>query len=137
MKEKKLIGIMLGLIYALLIIHGLALWFYLYWVYAWFDIMTHFMGGLWVGFATIWLFYYSRFKLAKDSPFFARSLITVLLSMLVVGILWEVYEVVTLLILGAEFPAGYLGDTILDVIMDMTGALTAYGIAAYFNLIGK
>ncbi len=134
MKEKKLLIILLSVIYLLLAIHGAALVFYLYWIYPWFDLLTHYIGGVWVGFAAVWLLYYSQYRQPKPI-LFTHSLVRVMALVALVGILWEVYEIVTLLALQAEIPGNYTGDSILDLIMDMLGALTAYIAARYLSLV--
>ena len=57
-----------------------------------------------------------------------------LLGGLLVGLLWELYEYIVWIVTDAGLPFGYIGDTILDLIMDITGAGVGFLILQYFVL---
>ena len=87
-------------IYALLLTHAGALWYAWYWTYPWFDILTHFWGG------------------RQSAP-----LIAVVVTIAVIGVVWEAYEWVVQSAFGLTLPPNYVPDTLLDLVMDTTGAL--------------
>lgn len=101
-------------------LHAAALTFYLYWVYLWFDIPMHILGG-----ATVALGYQSRFGLSKFAHKLSFGLISTLLFVLAVGLVWEGYEYVV----APTFKEGYLEDTIIDIVMDLLGGLIGYAVA--------
>ena len=49
------------LIVLIAILNKAALSFFLYWKFWWFDIMMHFLGGLWIGGIVLWLYYLSGY----------------------------------------------------------------------------
>src|SRR3989344_4845711 len=61
----------------------------LYWYYSisWFDIVMHFLSGLWVGLFFIYVFYVRKQVL--------RPLFHVILFVLFIGILYEIFEIYT------------------------------------------
>lgn len=105
---------------ALAVVQLFAVFFSLYWVYHWLDIPMHIFGGLVV--ALGYLAFVERFELPRT----ASGLNATLLATLVVGLGWEAYELVT----GAFFrDVAPLGDTMLDLLMDLVGAALGYAIA--------
>ncbi|MBU1557840.1 hypothetical protein KKC45_02665 [Patescibacteria group bacterium] len=93
---------------------------FLYWKLWWFDIIMHFLGGLWVGMSALWIYYFSGFfgNLRKDPPFiFLLSF----LSVLAIGLGWEVFE----FLIEIDFSNHYVSDTALDLIMDIVGGIIA------------
>lgn len=113
------------LIIIIAVLHFFALQFYLYWTFEWFDILLHFLGGLWVGLVALWFFFFSGF-VYKDVSLVRKTrifLITIA-SVLTVGVLWEVWEVWANLVFIDE--QGYFLDTALDLVMDTLGAVIAF-----------
>ncbi len=103
---------------------------YLSWYerFAWFDLLTHLQGGVWLGMILLYL----AIRSGVVAPERVRSSHTrglVLAGALVVGLLWEGYEVVVWQVTRFGIPADYLTDTFLDLGMDMLGALVGYLIA--------
>ncbi len=119
MNEKKLkeLKTVLVLSLSLLLLHMFALKLYLYWTTWWMDIINHFLGG--VVFAIISFIFWKN-VLKKDVVDF----FIVILSVLFIGILWEIFE----LYFGLTFvdAKGYVIDTILDIMMDITGGVCSY-----------
>ena len=108
------------------VLHVAAGFFYFYWTYWWFDYMTHFIGGLSVGLMFIWL----RFRLSRAEyyiPTLAQSINIGLLSVLVVGVGWELFEYYNGLTQSIE---NYRLDVIHDLISDLAGAVIAGIIGA-------
>jgi uncharacterized membrane protein len=97
------------------ILHWIASFEGFYWTVDWYDIMMHGSGGLWVVLFTLWVVSTQYgVKLRKYSSF--RNM---LIWVFVVGVLWEVHEVV----LGfTDFSVpGAWPDTFQDIILDMIG----------------
>ncbi|KKS86004.1 MAG: hypothetical protein UV60_C0004G0081 [Parcubacteria group bacterium GW2011_GWA2_43_11] len=55
-----------------------------------------------------------------------------LLGGLLVGLTWELYEYIVWMMTDAGLPPGYVGDTLLDLIMDITGAGVGFLILQQF-----
>jgi hypothetical protein len=122
MKNKKLLYA--GLILAALLsgLNIFALKFYLYWpkpgVFG-FDTFMHFLGGLTLGMLAAWFFNIERRSLAS----FALVLVTVL----VLGAVWEVFEYV--FDITGTIAGSYWKDTIHDMVLDGIGGVVAYLVA--------
>lgn len=116
---------LLALIYLLLSLHVAAEIFHLYWIFPWFDILTHFIGGVWIGHATLWLLYGSVYMRPREWSA-KQAFKYVLLAILCIGIAWELYEVLVHLIQYIPFERGYVVDTVTDVVMDTLGSITSY-----------
>ncbi len=104
-------------------VHQLALSFYLYWVYPWFDIPMHFLGG-------------AIIALGSQTPLFekvahlkVRNVASVIVIVLAIGLLWEVFEW-KFVIVDRE---GYALDTFYDIIFDSAGGLIGFWIASSFR----
>jgi magnesium-transporting ATPase (P-type) len=90
--------------------------FYLYWSFAWFDMVLHSLSGVAIGMATILVFRQIGIRLT-----ITRSLVLVF----VVGVLWEVFELwggLTSLSDGMV----YTTDTISDLLLDMLGGYIGF-----------
>lgn len=125
MKTDRLLILLFVLIWALAFIHIAAEYFYLYWQFRWFDMVTHYIGGVWVGLAALWLWYYSGY-IRRSEGAAPRTLLVALVAGVSVGIVWELYEYVVWQLSGRGLPPNYLPDTALDVCMDILGAFSAY-----------
>lgn len=113
------------LIAVIAILHHLAFKFYFYWTVEWFDTFMHFLGGFWVVLFFIWFVFFSKFikidiKQYQNRKIFFMSILVVL----VVGLLWEVFEVFASLVSVQE--RGYAFDTSLDLVMDLIGGAMAF-----------
>ena len=90
----------------------------LYFTVWWSDIIMHFLGGFWIGLIALW--FYKAFKgenASSKQGYFIALAVTI-----VVGMLWELFEIlmgVTLM------QANYEIDTVVDLIMDIVGAVVA------------
>ena len=134
MKERKEV---LFVSFALIILIGvLNIWAlnnFWYWVYWWFDILMHFLGGLWVGVMAIWVYYLSGL-LGKPLITKKNVLILSFVSVLVVGIGWEVFEI---FIKETINEPGFIIDTLGDLLFDLLGAFVAYRYFTYHFLENK
>ncbi len=97
----------------------LGVFFDLYWKYWWFDIPLHMLGGFFVAFCA-----FAFASYAKKSFTSHELLLFLVLTVLVVGVLWEVFEFTTDLVL-RENPY-YLFDTVKDILDDSIGAVLAW-----------
>ena len=113
-----LVLFLLSALLTLAIVHAAALHFFLYWKYNWFDIPMHFLGGLCValGFAIL---PYFRVTLPERYTTFLAYVAVVL----IVGLSWEVFEIASGVNVIDEY---FVGDTILDIIMDLFGGWVGY-----------
>lgn len=109
---------------ALIIIVAAMHWFALansyYWLIWWYDIMMHFLGGFLTILILLWI---DRWRETTLVATFTQ----VFLWIMVVGLVWEIYE----LTFDLTFVdvRGYFPDTILDLIMNVIGAMTVYYLA--------
>ena len=122
--QKKFLKELIVVSIVVLVLHVLALQYSLYWSIDWYDILMHFLGGLTMGILATYIFFTSNYikstAVLKDNKFVVFVIIS--LFTLSVGLIWELWEVFV------EF-SNVLEDqvdTIIDLIMDMLGALTAF-----------
>jgi hypothetical protein len=99
--------------------HILSLTFYLYWTYLWLDIPMHFLGGMTVALGLLTFF-------AKYVPRSLRGFVLTLGVVFVVGIAWEVFELVNGLI---DIELRPIADTLLDLVLDLMGGALGYALA--------
>jgi hypothetical protein len=114
MQRIKVLLILLSLLALLSILHAFGVYAGLYENLTWYDFITHFLGGVCVGFGALWLHLY----LGASARFFYWTLAWVL----VIGILWEMFEYFG----GAMRENSYKIDTIIDLILDTAGALIVW-----------
>lgn len=86
----------------------------LFWTTWWADVLAHFVGGFVVG-CIAW-----NFK--KDA--FAHSIPKFLFFVVLVGILWEVFELAFEITSITDI--GYWSDTLQDLVMDSLGGIASY-----------
>ena len=121
--KKQLLIFNIGLVFLIAVLNKIALNFFLYWRFWWFDILMHFLGGLWVGIIILWLYYYSGYiKRPIESKKYVFWLSVI--SVIIVGLGWEIFE----FIIEVDFSNNYVGDTLLDLIMDTIGAVVAFWV---------
>jgi len=116
---RTLIGLLIlsGVIF---ILNKVALVHFFYWRFWWYDIMMHFMSGALIGALALWgaLRFYPM--LSKRKLF-----LMAILTAIVVGLGWEVMEYVGGITNGE---AGYVFDTVKDLVMDTLGSLLVCSI---------
>ena len=121
MLQQPLFRFLFVLIIFIALLHIAALELYFYWTLSWFDVLVHFLAGLWVGLGALWLVflsgYITRFRLSYHSALF-----TAFIPIVVLGIGWELFEVWA----GIPIEEKYLSDTVVDLSMDILGALSGY-----------
>jgi hypothetical protein len=109
----------------LLTAHSIAQYGFLYWEYRWLDIPMHFVGGVWVGLMGIYAVLHTKAGVQYAPILLRTPMRAALAGALVLGLLWEGYEVVFKFLKWGWFPDAYILDTILDVVMDMVGGAVA------------
>lgn len=115
MSRAKLLETLAFVIVFIFLVNLLANKFYWYYSIWYFDIIMHFLGGFWVGLVFIWLFYAESLSL--------RLVLKIILGVLLVGILWEVFEILVNNNI-AQNPFN-TPDTTSDLLFDLSGGLCA------------
>ncbi len=127
MSRDYLLRVLAVLVCVIAVMHLLAISFHLYWTFWWYDIILHFLGGVFIGLLSLWLRFFSGYFGTPRIPARTRVFYFVGVSVLTIGIGWEVFERV----LGHTWSVeGYWLDTILDVILDFLGGIVAF---KFFN----
>ena len=119
MDRKKLLKRVLYFILLILVANFIADKFYWYFSVWYFDMIMHFLGGLFLGLGLIWL-------LSSKNPFLELSLeliLKILAGVLLFGVFWEIFELLFNNIV-AQNPFNYL-DTSSDIFFDLSGGLCA------------
>ncbi|PIP87149.1 hypothetical protein COW81_01880 [Candidatus Campbellbacteria bacterium CG22_combo_CG10-13_8_21_14_all_36_13] len=111
---------------ALLFLHQFALIYYWYWLYWWFDILTHFIGGFVLAslFAYVYIFGVHK-NIDRVNVFILIFLLTLFL-----GLVWELFEVV--IKSTGVFEPDYTIDTFSDLVVDLAGGMFFYLIYSSF-----
>ena len=120
-KNKKRFVVSLSLlVFFIFILNTLAQKFYWYYSIWYFDMIMHFLGGLWLGLVFVWLFLVKKAVSQNISSLVDLKLITkILLGVLIIGVFWEIFEFIFNNILaGTSFDSL---DTISDIFCDLTG----------------
>jgi hypothetical protein len=110
-----------------------------YWLYYWYDIPVHFLGGLAAGVLgfDIWYFFVSELQVKKRwmRPWMIRFMFTMGIVS-IIGIGWELHEFVLdfarSIVHGVKIvrqPS--IADTMLDFVMDLSGGFVAYVITGH------
>ena len=111
-------------IVAVLVFLGLFLFWY--WRIPEFDLLVHFLGGVWSGGMAIWFsrsFKVLRVFLSAQKNVYILSIVAVF----IIGIGWEIFEILAgNSVIGED---GFWMDTVTDLIADLFGA---WAIAYYF-----
>jgi len=119
MDRKKLLIRLALLIFFIFAANYSAMKFYLYSSLWWFDMLMHFLGGFWLGLVFLWLF----LKENSSFPFSFTLVFKVILGVLLVGISWEIFEIIVNNF-STKNPFDNL-DTISDIFFDIAGGLLA------------
>ena len=95
------------------ILHVTAMHWALYWYFPWLDLLSHFLGGLWVALMSMWLLAFVGLR---------TRIVSVAAVVITISILWEIFEWST----GIPREANFVFDTSLDLVMDMSGGLLGF-----------
>ncbi len=93
-------------------------WYYFVW---WFDMPMHFLGGVFT--ALICITFGFRFFRCHYEGNRTRAILYIIGSVILVGILWELYELIVQIVSGAILVTGL--DSISDLFFDLSGGMTA------------
>ena len=119
MTKKPFLFLILILSLVLALYNAIAIKLHLYWITNWLDSPSHLLGGFVSILILSTALSFLNFKKIKpnSTPF-------LFLGVLVVGILWEIFEVKYHI----TFPGlpGYWPDTLSDIFFDLLGATLAY-----------
>jgi hypothetical protein len=128
--RRELLYTALGVLVFLAVLHFLALGYSFYWRFWWYDILTHFLGGVVVGLGALWgALLWGWGVNEQQIPVRQRLLFTTIAVALLIGISWETYE----LWFDLYDTEQYVLDTSLDLLMDTAGAVFAYVYAIRFK----
>jgi len=100
------------------VVHIVSLELYLYWRFPWLDIPMHLLGGVAVALALLLLLQWM-----PRMPRRYLALFPIVMGVLVVGLVWEVFEI------WAGIPLiepGFERDMLLDICMDIVGGAVGY-----------
>ncbi|KKR78430.1 MAG: hypothetical protein UU24_C0037G0002 [Candidatus Nomurabacteria bacterium GW2011_GWA2_40_9] len=115
MNRKKLFIRLATLMFLIFTANFVANKFYWYSSISYFDMIMHFLGGFWLALAFIWV--YNKEKLNSI------NILKVMLSVLLVGVAWEVFEVLVNQSLAKNLFDAL--DTLSDLFFDLFGGVTA------------
>jgi len=115
MDRKKLFKTLTFLVVSIFLVNLIAVKLYWYSSIWYFDMFMHFAGGLWLGLAAIWLLF--------TENFYIRFVFKVMFGVLLIGILWEVFEILVNNAI-AQNPFNIL-DIVSDIFFDLAGGVTA------------
>jgi hypothetical protein len=102
----------------------MALTFFLYWSVPWFDVLMHFLGGVWIAALVYWFLR----RMVPFVPLSSQAIFAILLgATFLVGIAWEVFEY----LVGTYFTENYPLDTSIDLLMDLVGAGVLYYLVTH------
>jgi hypothetical protein len=132
MRKNAMLQALFVLIWAIALLHVAAEYYYLYWMYRWFDIPMHFLGGLWVGLAMLWVCFRSGYVPPERAARYRPFVVAVVGGMLI-GLVWELYEYVVWVVSGKGLPLDYVPDSLLDLVMDFLGTLVAHASFVIFG----
>lgn len=101
------------------VLNTLGTWLGLYSIFFWYDMPMHFLGGLFTG--LLCLSFILRIKVLNNLSFGALSLV-VIVSVLCIGLAWEVYELFVAYMVGDRL---ILLDSMSDICFDLAGGIQA------------
>ena len=126
MNKEKLLKRMTLMVFFIFIINLLAMKFYWYSSLWYFDMFMHFAGGFWLGLAFLYLFNIRQnifINIDKYSFNFFKFTLKIILSVLIVSILWEVFEI---LVNDATIQNVFNKlDTFSDICFDLAGGFSS------------
>lgn len=125
LKSLKFALIFLTGIFIVHAIAGIYDWFFRYW---WLDIILHFAGGFWVFVMARYGMQHYRIEITGPKKELVRFFIFVSFVTFL-GVLCEFYEFIFdryIVFTGFTYLPGTFEDTLLDLVMDILGGITAY-----------
>jgi hypothetical protein len=125
--RSKLLFISLFLLILLVGFHTISTFFYLYWTDSGTDHVTHIVGAMAISLFGLWLCFSSGL-FPKRIPSTMEVVVLCFFSALAVGIVWEVFEYGSKIVLwSSKYPV----DTAGDLASDIAGGLLAGFVGKY------
>jgi hypothetical protein len=90
--QKFYIGSIGTLVVLIAVLNYYAYQFYWYWEFWWFDIIMHTLGGIFIASFSLWYYFFSKAEAIQIVSLKIRVFMVSLLSIVVVGIGWELFE---------------------------------------------
>lgn len=115
MDRKTLFKRLAHLIFLIFILNFLANKFYWYVSIWYFDMIMHFLGGLWLGLFFIYILFLEKFNI--------KRILGVIALVFLIGVCWEIFELYFINHL-AQNPFNLI-DTTSDIFFDLAGGLVA------------
>jgi len=123
MSRARLLRILALLVCVIALMQSAAIVFSLYWTLWWYDILLHFLGGIFIGLLVLWVRFLSGYFPAPSFPWSHGHLfLFTLFWTLIIGVGWEVFE---WLVGNTWSMERYWLDTTLDVALDLIGSIVA------------
>src|SRR3989338_1331844 len=69
-----------------------AISFHLYWTFWWYDIILHFLGGIFVGLLILWFRFFSGYFGVHQHTSEVSTFFFIVIATLIVGVGWEAFE---------------------------------------------
>ncbi len=110
------------LVVSIFFLNFLAMKFYLYYSIWYFDMIMHFLGGVWLGFFVAWMLLQGDDKFPRSYHAFAGK---VLAGVIFLGVGWELYEAFVDYYLTSDLSRFTSIDTLSDIICDTSGGILA------------
>ncbi len=110
MDRKKLLKNIVFLMFLMFLANSVILKFHWYYSIWWIDMVMHFFGGAWVGLFFFYVFYTRKW--------FSNKILIIILSVLLIGISYEVFEFFLGTISREPFD---ILDTLSDLFFDLLG----------------
>ncbi len=123
MLKKKLLLISLITILSVAVFHCLALKYNWYWIFRWLDIPVHIVGGFWVSLTSLWISLKIK-HIDSICGYRKKALLIMLISVFVVGISWEIFEVIFKI--NFLHDIGYWESSLKDIISGFIGGIISY-----------
>ncbi len=118
MDKKKFLIRLIFLIFFIFLLNYLAMKFYWYSSIWYFDMPMHFLGGFWLGLASLYFF--------PSKNFSFKAVLKVFLIVLFVGLSWEIFEIIIDRVITGDLFNTL--DTLSDICFDLSGGLFAFFI---------
>lgn len=111
----------------LFVTHVIATELYLYWSVWWMDIVMHLLGGIWLACAWRSLI---DFEYLSEKWWSVKFMVPILFFLM---ILWEVFGIYV----EQGFKAGYVTDTVGDLLCGIVGAVVGYYLLRRLQMLNK